>query len=638
MIDLAAREGLAGPTHPTHPLEAPRMSHTIRGRAVPRRLAAAVLATGLALAPALATAPAAHAEDAPALKVAIVADIDTFNPFKTILASSINVNRMVYGSLVEYGPQKNELVGGLADTWQVTPDGKTWTFHLPDARTWSDGQPITAEDPAWTVTQVLTNKALATANGSLVENVESATAQDKNTLVIRMKNPQASNPGTELPIVPKHVWEKVDAATYPADGSDGKPVVGSGPFVISKYAKGQSVELKPNDTFFRGKPKVSGITWVYYKNTDAAVQGLRAGEIDLVSGLTPAQFNSLKDQKQIASVNGKGRRYTALAINPGALDDTGRPMGDGNPVLQDPQVRKAIFSAVDNNVLLTRVLGGLGQPGKTQVPTVYPDYFGLSAGTPERKFDPAAANKLLDDAGYPKGADGIRTDKQGKPIKLRLMGRNSDPAHQQMADFIKPWLKEIGIDVEASMVSSTQVNNDSTLGKYDLYFTGWGIGPDPDFQLSINTCASRPKADGSGNTSENNWCSPAFDDLYRRQHAELDPAKRADLVKQAYSEIYKADVLDVIWYADWLEAYRSDRWQAFQKQPTDGGVITGQNSYWGLYSATPVGAQGGAPGDQKSGGGMNLGLWIPVGLMLVIVLGGGGYAASRKKKSTDDRE
>ncbi|GAB3699320.1 ABC transporter substrate-binding protein [Mariniluteicoccus flavus] len=610
---------------------------TPRGAIAPR-LAAIGLTAGLVAAPTLAAAPVAHAEEAPNLKLAIVADIDTFNPFKTILASSINVNRMVYESLVEYGPKKNELVGGLAEKWEVTPDGKTWTFTLPDGRTWSDGTPITAEDPAWTVNQVLTNKDLATANGSLVENVESATAKDKNTFVVVMKNPQASNPGTELPIVPKHVWEKVDASKYPADGSDGKPVVGSGPFVISKYAKGQSVELKPNAKFHRGAPKVSGLTWVYYKNTDAAVQGLRAGELDLVSGLTTAQFNSLKGQPNIATANGKGRRYQALAINPGTIDDTGKPMGDGNPALQDPKLREAIFTAVDNNVLLTRVLGGLGQPGRTQVPSVYPDYFGLAPGTPERKFDPAAANKILDDAGYAKGANGIRNDKQGKPLKLRLMGRNSDATHQQLADFVKPWMKDIGIEVDTMMVSSTQVNNDSTLGKYDLYFTGWGIGPDPDFQLSINQCSSRPKADGSGNTSENNWCSPEFDELYKQQHSELDPAKRQALVKQAYSVLYRANVLNVLYYADTLEAYRSDRFASFQKQPEDGGVITGQNSYWGLYSATPVKAAGQNATEGKDSGGLPTGAWVAIAAALAVAIGGGAYAATKKKKKNEDRE
>ena len=142
------------------------------------------------------------------------------------------------------------------------------------------------------------------------------------------------------------------------------------------------------------------------------------------------------------------------------------------------------------------------------------------------------------------------------------------------------------------MVTPNQVNDDSTLGKYDLYFTGWGIGPDPDFQLSINQCSSRPNADGSGATSENNWCDPAFDALYKAQHTELDAAKRADLVKQAFTMIDKAAINSVIWYADTLEAWRSDKFTGFVKQPENTGVRHGPERLLGSLrrhtgSATP---------------------------------------------------
>jgi len=180
------------------------------------------------------------------------------------------------------------------------------------------------------------------------------------------------------------------------------------------------------------------------------------------------------------------------------------------------------------------------------------------------------------------------------------MGRNSDPTHAQMADYIKPWLKDIGIDVTVSLVTSNQVNDDSTLGKYDLYFTGWGIGPDPDFQLSINQCTSRPNADGSGATSENNWCDPAFDKVYKQQHTELDHAKRAILVKQAFTMVSNAVVSKVIWYSDSLEAYRSDKFTGLTRQPEKNGSITGQNGYWGMYTAVPAGSAA-ASSDASSG-------------------------------------
>ncbi len=597
-----------------------------------RRVLGAVAALALALPLGLTVAvQPAQAADEPVLKVALTSDIDTLNPFLAILASSTNILRFQYESLVQYGTN-NEVVPGLASQWSTSSDGKTWTFTIPEDRRWSDGEPLTAEDAVWTFDAVKNEPALQQANGGLVTNVASVTASDPQTLVITLNSAQAANPGAELPIVPEHVWADVDAATY-ANDTD---TVGSGPFVISSYATSQSVELKANPDFWRGAPKAGGLTYVSYKSTDAAVQALRTGEVDVVSGLTPAQFQSLKGQDGIATNSGAGRRYQALAINPGAVDADGKPLGDGNPALKDQKLREAIFTAIDNQTLLDRVLQGLGQPGQTEIPGVYPAYFGFASGTEARTFDPVAANIRLDEAGYAKGADGLRTDLQGEPLQLRLMGRNSDPTHQQLAEFIKPWLADIGIDVEVSMVTPNQVNDDSTLGKYDLYFTGWGIGPDPDFQLSINRCDSRPNADGSGSTSESNWCDPAFDALYDAQHAELDPTQRADLVKQAFTMISNAAVNDVLYYADSLEAYRTDTFTGFTKQPEEGGVITGQNGYWGFYDATPV--TGGDAAQSGTGAGGLPGWAVPVGIVVVVLIALGAVLGLRRRSTAADRE
>ncbi|RCK70724.1 ABC transporter substrate-binding protein [Desertihabitans brevis] len=588
-------------------------------------LVAAVLALGVLVAPAPASAePAA----APRIKVALTSDIDTFNPFLAILASSTDILRFQYEPLVVWGPD-NEIAPGLAESWESSEDARTWTFTVPEGRLWSDGQPLTSDDVAWTFQQVIDNDALQQANGGLVENVESVTAPDPQTVQIQLTAPQASNPGAELPIVPRHVWEGVDAATY-ANDTD---TVGSGPFVIESATTGQSVEMAANPHFWRGAPKVSGITWVVYRNSDAAVQGLRAGEIDVLNGLTPAQFQSLEGQPGITTNSGAGRRYQSIAINPGAIDAEGNPMGDGNPALRDPVLREAIFTAIDRQALLDTVRQGLGVPGQTEVPSVYADYFGFAPGYQAWPFDPAAANQMLDEAGYERGPDGIRLDQDGEPLRLRLMGRNTDASHQQMADFIGPWLADIGIATDVMMVQPNQVNDDSTLGNYDLYFTGWGIGPDPDFQLSINTCASRPNADGSGATSENNWCSPEFDELYAAQHAELDPGRRAELVKEAFSVLYAAAVNMPIYYADTLEAYRSDRFTGFVTQPTEGGVILSQNAYWGLYGAEPVVAEEAGAED----GGLPAGAWVAIAV--VVVAGAAGVLiAIRRRGGADDRE
>lgn len=213
------------------------------------------------------------------------------------------------------------------------------------------------------------------------------------------------------------------------------------------------------------------------------------------------------------------------------------------------------------------------------------------------------------------------------------MGRSSDPTHKEMADYIQSWMKKLGITVKTKMESSSQVNDDSVLGKYDLYFTGWGIGPDPDYQMSINRCSSRPNADGSGATSESNWCSAKFDKQYKKQHVELDKHKRADRILQLQKLIYQAAVNDVLYYADELEAYRSDRFGGFTKEPAKDGVISGQNGYAGFYHAKPAGSS-----EHNGSGSTATVVWIMAGVVVVRLIIGGVVVARRRVATRDERE
>lgn len=604
-------------------------SHGRGSRRRLRSMMAFATVGALALLPATG-ASAATTNDAPTIKVALTGDIDSLNPFLSVLSTGTGILKYQYESLVEFSAANNEVVPGLADSWSTSADGKTWTFKLPNDVKWSDGEAITSADVKWTYDAVIEQDALKQANGSMVENIQSIATPDDTTVVMELEKAQAPNPGADFPIVPEHVWASLpDAAAF----ENAADTVGSGPYTITKYDKTSGVQLKTNANYRHGAAKVAGVTYVPYKNGDAAVQALKTGEVDIVSGLTAAQYQALQKVDGITTNAGEGRRYSAIGINPGAKDITGADLGDGNPVLQDVVVRQAISRAIDKDTILEKVLQGLGTKATGEIPATYPEYFwNASPEDLTLSFDPEAANKMLDDAGYTKGADGIRVDKDGKPIKLRLMGRSTDPTHQQMADFIQPWLKNIGIDTTVSMQSPAQVNDDSVLGKYDMYFTGWGIGPDPDFQLSINQCSSRPNADGSGATSESNWCSPEFDALFEAQHTELDQKKRSELVVEAQKVAYEAAANVVLYYGNALEAYRSDRFTDFVTQPAENGVIMGQSGPWGLYSATPVSGS-----EQVATSGSNTTVWWIVGGAVVIVAAI-IVVVRRRSTNSDERE
>ncbi|MFD9697843.1 ABC transporter substrate-binding protein [Lentzea sp. NPDC059081] len=511
------------------------------------------------------------------LKVAIVQQIDSLNPFLAVFQSSTEINRLMYDYLTAYSADDQTVTEGLANRWEPSADKLTWTFTVPQGKKWSDGQPITARDVAFTYNLMLTDEVARTANGSFVTNFASVTAPDDRTVVIRTKAPQVTMLALDVPIVPEHVWAKVGAIKDYAN--DRGPVVGSGPFVLTEHVPGQFIKLKANEDYWRGAPKYDELHFVYFQNSDAAVQALGKGEVDLVNRMAPAQFDSLEGKAGVTRNWAQGRRFTELLVNPGAQTRTGDPVGDGNPALHKVEVRRAIAQAIDLDALVQRVNHGYAEKGAGLVPPVFSTWH----WQPEqpRGFDPAAANAALDAAGYPRGADGTR-------FGLRLVGRAGRAYDEQAAEYLKRSMSDIGIPLDVRLVSDNQLNEATTAATYDLAFSGWATNVDPDFVLGLHTCAQRPGADGKGGTTDAYFCDAAYDELYARQLSEFDEAKRVELVKRMQARFYDQVPSIVLAYDNALEAYRSDHFAKFTTQPAQNGVIMAQNGMWGYYRAEPV--------------------------------------------------
>ncbi|WAL40237.1 ABC transporter substrate-binding protein [Brevibacterium sp. BRM-1] len=568
------------------------------------------------------TQPTAQAQG-DVIRVASKGFVDNFNPFTTQYALPIVMLRHTYEYLVGYDQEKGAPTAGIAEKWETSKDGKTWTFHIRPNMQWSDGEPITAADAAYTYNTMLKNPALAASNGEMVKDFAGVDATDDTTFVIRLRRPQAANPGLETAIVPEHVWSKQDPAKFAND----KDVVGSGPFVISEYKPNQHITLTANPHFWRGAPKVKGVEFVNYSNPDASVQALKSNEVDLVSGLNPQQFESLQNQDGIATNLGQARRFVSLALNPGAADAKGKRYGTGNAALEDVKVRQAIRRGTDLDALRQQVMRDNAAPALGIIPATWKDWTLAPDDGVKLGYDVEAAKKLLDEAGWKEGEGGIRT-KDGKKLSLRFLEDSESTTDQTTADYLVPWMKKIGIDLHVDATDAdTQVDRIGK-GDYDMYVSPWAVPPDPDYQLQINTCDSRPGEGGNGPTTQDFYCNPKFDALYDRQHAEQDQAKRQELVRQAQRIHYTDSAEIMLWYPKAAEAYRSDRFTGFGKQPTNDGSIVGQAGYWDYYLAEPVGE-----GSQQSGG-MSPGLWIGVGI--AVVCGAGGVLYFLRRRSTAD--
>ncbi|MER5888797.1 ABC transporter substrate-binding protein [Streptomyces sp. NPDC001941] len=605
------------------PRTAPRST---AARALRLLTAAAVAATALAAVP----QQPAHAEDGKkVLTVAVSQSVDSLSPFLAQKLVSTTVHRLTYEYLTNYDVKDAHPVPGFATSWKSSADKLTWTYTIRDDSRWSDGKPATAEDAAWTFTKMMTDRNAATANGSFTANFRKVSAPDPRTLVIELKKPQATMTALDVPIVPKHVWEKVtDFSKFNNDQRF--PVVGNGPFVLTDFKVDQYLKLKPNKDFWRGAPKFDELVLKYYKDADAAVAALQKGEVSFVQGLTPAQANALKSTPDIKVNDAPGRRFFALAVNPGAAAQDGRKFGSGNPALLDPAVRKALFLAVDRKTIVDKVFQGHAAQGEGYVPPRFSAYHWKPSGAQELAYDPAKAAGLLDQAGYRAGADGKRA-KDGKPLDLRILCHATDPNDKAVGKYLQEWWGKLGVGLKVECLDN--VSDPWLKGDYDLAFDGWSVNPDPDFVLSIHTCAARPATPKDTASTDNFICDKEYDELYARQAVEYDPAKRADLVKQLQSRLYDTGYMNVMAYPNAVEAYRTDQIKSITTMPEAAGNLWGQDGYWSWWSAVP--ADGGG---SSSGSGSSSGVLIGIGAAVVALAALGLFAAVRRRSSADDRE
>ncbi|GGY01672.1 ABC transporter substrate-binding protein [Streptomyces minutiscleroticus] len=627
--------GRGGPGPRAGRTRAPRLTRRLTRPLRSLRLTVAAGAAALALTAGLATplnpAPQqARADDGKkVLTVAVAQSMDSLSPFLAVRLVSTSVLRLTYEYLTGYSAKDNSAVPGLATEWTASDDKLTWTYTIRSDAKWSDGKPVTAEDAAWTFNKMMTDAGAATANGSFVGNFREVTAPSPTKLVIELKKPQATMAALDVPIVPKHVWEKVgDFSKFNNDKDF--PIVGDGPFVLTGYKADSYVRLKANKSFWRGAPKFDELVFKYYKDGDAAVAALQKGEVSFVYNLTPAQSAALKKQENIKVNDAPGRRFYALATNPGARSKDGQEFGDGDPSLLDERVRHALFMAVDRKTIVDKVFQGHAVEGKGYIPPRFDTYHWEPSGDQELSYDPAAAAKLLDEAGYRKNAAGKRVGKDGRPLNYRVLCHATDPNDKAVGKYLEEWWGDLGIGITLDCLDN--VTDPWLAGEYDLAFDGWSVNPDPDFVLSIHTCAALPATPKDTGATDNFICDEKYDGLYDRQLAEYDPAKRADLVKQMQSRLYDTGYMNVMAYPNAVEAYRTDQIASITTMPEAAGNIFGQDGYWSWWSAQPAGSDG------SSGSGGSTGVVVGIVAGVVVLAGAAGLLALRRRSTADDRE
>lgn len=574
--------------------------------------------------------------DVNTLTVAVAQQVDSFNPFTAQLAVTTNILRHVYDQLLTIDPETGDPAPALAEDWEVSEDGLTWIFDLREDARFSDGERLTADDVAWTLTTIMENESAAIASGNYVAGFASVTAEDDHTVVVELEEPQATMTSLNVPIVPRHVWEPIleeEGEAFSDHANEDFPTVGSGPFVLTEHDRGEHITLEANPDHWRGAPGFDELVFRYYPEKDTAVEALRGGEVSFVHELTAAQAASLKDVDDIAVNIADGKRFQAFTINPGATTQDGEEFGDGHPALEDLTLRRAIVMAIDNDRIVEQGANGQAVPAGGYIPPRYQDFHWSPEGEEAiLDHDPEAANEMLDEAGYEMGEDGVRVSPDGDRLELRMHVHADRPDNVQAGLIMVEFLAGIGIEIDNRTVAPGILGDALYDAEYDLIFTGWTVNPDPDYVFSIHTCDGLPTEPGTMQ-GDAYFCDEEYDELYEAQLAEYDHQARAEIIHDLQEVLYREAVVNVLSYPNIMEAYRTDQIADIQLEPAEGGNIWGQDGYWAWWSAEPA-----EDVADEAGTGVSTGTMVGVGAVAVLLLGAGAFVILRRRSTVEDRE
>ena len=508
----------------------------------------------------IATATAAPTPSQSTLRVGWSSEPDTLNPLTTYSTEAEEVLQLIYDKLLGYGldlkPQP-ELATGV----DTSADGLSLTFHLRPNATWSDGQPVTSADVKYTYEAI--HKDSLGQYAQWLTGLVGVDTPDPNTAVVKFDKPQAFDPGLIVPILPSHVCASMSAKEIQAFAND-KPV-GSGPFSLVEWKKGESITVARNPTFWGDPPIAAKVVWVLYSNEDVMAQALKNGDVDVLTEIPPTIWDGLTGADNVKAISLPSWSFHHIGLN---VSDAAT--SKGNPLLKDKVIRQALSYAVDRNQLVQIALAGHGKPGSSIVPLGLTDWHWEPTGDQVMDNDPAKAMSLLDAAGYTdRNGDGVRESADGKPLEFRLIAIESTSVDVRAAQLFRDAAAAVGIKLDLSTLDENTLGStvyDTTAPNWDIFVWGWDSSvPDPDYMLGVPLCSQ------IGGNNDVFYCNKAYDGLYDQQASTIDPVARKAITDQMQQLYYQDAPYIVMWYQDKLQAYRTDTWTGWTEVP--GGIV-----------------------------------------------------------------
>lgn len=473
------------------------------------------------------------------------ADAVSFHPYLTTDTTSGAYQGMVWaGGLLRLDEKTLDYIPNMAERYEISPDGLTFTFHLRHGMQWSDGQALTAQDFQWTYDQVK-NPDNGFPYLSQLDFIDSYKALDDDTLQIKIKEVYAPALGQMSGLItplPKHIWEKLDWKDPEKNPEINHPTVVSGPYKLVEWKRDQYATFEANDKYwYHGAPNITKYTIEIVPDQDVAYQKMKSGESD-TGDITPEK---LDEARKLPNVNvyewwPAAARWSYIGLN----------MREGYAT-HDINIRHGLSYAIDKNLLTDQVM--LGQ-AKRQC-SIYPETSWVyNPDVPCYDYDAQKAKDAFAQAGYT-FKDGQMVDKEGKQLELKLIyGPNTNKVRELIAVTVQDYLSKIGVkvDIQALEWSSFLDAIHAEKPDWDLFIGGWASTIDPHIMYTIWSKENIPDLNSVA------YDNPQVEQLFKEGGATYDTTVR----KEKYGEVQKIIADD----APYIFLYYQKAWSGENKR------------------------------------------------------------------------
>ena len=462
---------------------------------------------------ALVVFPATAAE----LRIGLSADVTTMDPHFVAAQPNLTVQMHVFEGLVRID-ERGRVIPGIASSWS-TPDALTWEIKLRAGVKFHDGSELTPEDVVFSLERPLSIKGSPGGFATYVKPITAKQIVDRHTL--RLKTAAPYGPLLQDLAHVLIVSKRVAASAGADDFDSGRAAIGTGPFKLVKFARGDHVALVRHDAYWGGRPEWDAVTLRILPNDPTRTASLLSGELDAIENVPSADIARLTKTPALRLARAVSWRTILLHLDqhraapPGVTDKAGNPLA-ANP-FKDIRVRQALSKAINRTAIAERVMEGLSVPAAN---VVSPSVIGHDPAVKPEAYDPDGAKKLLAEAGYPNG------------FTMRLSTPNNRYVNdEQVAQACAQMFSRIGVVTKIEALPLSAYLGKARNQEFGVALLGWGsLASD----LALRSLAATPNPDkGYGTWNWARFSNGALDKLIEQSLGTVDPARRETAARAA---------------------------------------------------------------------------------------------------------